>query len=196
MIRPMTGPMQLENACDADLVRAAALGDQAAWNTLVARFQRLILSVTNGFRLSRADAADVAQTTWLRAFEHLDDMQAPHRIGAWLLTVARRECLRTLKRAGTVTPAGDALPEPEPDPATDLAAGLLAAERRDVARAALARLPQRDRALVQLLHADPQPSYSAIGRALQMPVGSIGPTRGRVLERLRRDADICRLAAA
>jgi RNA polymerase sigma factor (sigma-70 family) len=191
----MTALMQLANVSDADLVRAAATGDQDAWDTLVARFERLILSVTRSFRLSGADAADVAQTTWLRAFEHLDDMQAPHRIGAWLLTVARRECLRTLKGAAPEMPAGDALPEPEPDHAADIAAGLLAAERRAVARAALARLPQRDRVLVQLLHAEPQPSYSAIGEALQMPVGSIGPTRGRVLARLRRDADILRLAA-
>src|SRR5438093_10754388 len=86
-----TGREELEQ-----LVRDAAAGSQHAWKTLVARFERLVWAVARAHRLNSADAADVVQTTWLRLVEHLGDVQEPERLGAWLATTARRECLRTL----------------------------------------------------------------------------------------------------
>ena len=75
-------------------------------------------------------------------------------------------------------------------------ARLLASERDDAVHAAVARLPERDRTLIELLYSEPAPRYADIGRKLRMPVGSIGPTRSRALERLRREAPVARLAAA
>src|SRR4051794_25415750 len=83
-----------------ELVQAAVAGDQAAWNELVERFQGLVWATSRSYRLSRADAADVAQTTWLRLVENLNRIHDPERLGAWLATTARRECLRHIRLHG------------------------------------------------------------------------------------------------
>src|SRR5206468_5582762 len=88
----------------ADLVRAAAGGDEAAWNALVDRFSSLVWATARAHRLSRDDAADVAQTTWLRLVEHLDRIREPERLGAWLATTARHESLRVIRRGGREQP--------------------------------------------------------------------------------------------
>ena len=80
----------------AELVEAAARGDQRAWNEIVERFQRLVWATARAHRLSSADAADVAQTTWLRLVENLDRIREPEHLGAWLATTARRESIRQL----------------------------------------------------------------------------------------------------
>ncbi len=169
------------------LVRAAATGDERAWSELVARFEKLVWAVARGHRLSTDDAAEVAQTTWLRLAEHIDRLQDPERVGGWLATTARHESLRVLRGAGRQIPMGDDLPEIGcPDAPPD--AELLRGERDGALWRAFSRLPARDQALLRLLVSDPMPSYEEIGAALDMPVGSIGPTRARCLERLRREA--------
>jgi RNA polymerase sigma factor (sigma-70 family) len=80
-----------------DLVARAAGGDRAAWEALVARFERLVWSVARSHRLSDADAADVCQTTWLRLLEHLGDVRDPDALSGWLATITRNECLRVLR---------------------------------------------------------------------------------------------------
>ena len=166
----------------AELVRAAAQGDQAAWNGLVDRYNGLVWSVARSHRLSTADASDVVQTTWLRLVEHLAGLQDPERVGAWLATTARREALRALRHAARQTPT-----EELPDAGTNehLGAALLAAERDQALWKAFGGLSERCQTLLRILVADPPPSYDEIGAALDMPIGSIGPTRARCLERLR-----------
>jgi RNA polymerase sigma factor (sigma-70 family) len=88
----------------ASLVRAAAAGDEAAWGALVERFTPLLWATTRSYRLDRARAADVVQTCWLRLVENLDRVQEPERVGAWLATTARRECLRALRLEGRELP--------------------------------------------------------------------------------------------
>ncbi|HEV2753269.1 MAG TPA: sigma-70 family RNA polymerase sigma factor, partial [Solirubrobacteraceae bacterium] len=144
----------------------------------------LVWAVTRAHRLGDADAADVAQTTWLRLVEHLDRLDDPARVGAWLATTARRECLRVLRRCAQLVPHCDDLPEPADDAAAHDSA-LLAQERDAALWAAFAGLGDRDRSLLRMLMADPAPSYEEIGAALGMPIGSIGPTRARALQRLR-----------
>src|SRR6202041_2022231 len=80
----------------ARLVRRAADGDRQAWERLLDQYARLIWSITGEFRLAESDAADVAQTTWLRLLEHIDRIQYPDRVGSWLAATARNECLRSL----------------------------------------------------------------------------------------------------
>jgi RNA polymerase sigma factor (sigma-70 family) len=177
----------------ASLVAAAAKGDERAWGELVDRFGGLVWSVARSYRLSEADAADVSQTTWLRLAEHLGRLREPDLVGAWLATTARREALRVIRRASRV----DALPEegewadasiPAPE------SGLVDDERRAALWAAFAGLSERCRTLLRVLLADPEPSYEEVSTTLGMPVGSIGPTRARCLDELRRSREIARIS--
>jgi RNA polymerase sigma factor (sigma-70 family) len=180
------GRARRESATVARLVHAAANGDHGAWEALVDEFGGLVWAVARAHRLSAADAADVAGATWLRLVEHLGNLREADRVGAWLATTARRECLRVLRHGQRQMPAGDDV-DPQPPEPTDIAAELMTAERDVALWRAFGRLPERDRALLRLLVADPAPSYEEISAALEMPIGSIGPTRARSLERLRRE---------
>ena len=166
------------------IVAAAAQGDQQAWNELVERYSGVLWSVARAHRLDASDAADVVQTTWLRLVEHLPRIRNADSVGAWLATTARREALRTLRRSARYELSDEVEAVAEP---LDLAARLLRDERDAALAAAFARLPARDQGLLRMLALDPPPSYEEIGAALSMPIGSIGPTRGRAIERLRRE---------
>ena len=89
------------------LVRGAADGDEVAWRGLVARFSNLVWAVARAHRLANADAADVYQTTWLRLAEHIGRIEQPDRVGAWLATAARRECLQSLRMSAKSAPTDD-----------------------------------------------------------------------------------------
>ena len=170
------------------LVRSAADGDAEAWNALVDRFAALVWAVTRSFGLDRSDAADVSQVAWLRLVEHLDRLTEPDRVGAWLGTTVRRECLAVIRRRSrTAIPSGDDVtfervvanvPSPEHR--------MMAEERNAVIWQAMGAISDRCRQLLRILMADPPPSYEDVGAALEMPIGSIGPTRARCLAQLRR----------
>jgi RNA polymerase sigma factor (sigma-70 family) len=169
------------------LVRSAALGDAEAWGALTSEFGAMIWAVARAHRLRDADAADVAQVTWLRLVEHLTDLHEPSRVGAWLATTARRECLRVLRGERGEVPLDDDAGEQPTEPPPE--AGLLVAERNRALWGAFNRLRASDQALLRLLMVDPRPGYKEISTALKLPMGSIGPTRARGLERLRRELD-------
>ena len=176
---------------DGDITRivsAAAHGDQLAWDQIVERYTGLLWAVVRAHRLSAADGADVVQTTWLRLIEHLPQIRNREGIGSWLATTARRECLRLLRSGGRCQPSDEIelLVDARADHA-EIDSGLLTAERDAELWAAFSRLPARDQALLRLLAVDSPPSYQEISAALEMPIGSIGPTRARSLERLRRE---------
>lgn len=171
------------------LIRAASDGDERAWGTIVDRFAGLVWATARAHRLSSADAADVAQTTWLRLVENLDRIKDPERLGAWLATTARHECLRVIRGRTRE------LPTDEPDlfeaPVEDAVDRRLLTDERDRAlRRAFATLGERCQALLRLLASPEPPSYVEIGAALDMPVGAIGPTRARCLEKLRRTPEL------
>lgn len=170
----------------AALTRSASAGDQGAWERLIEEFGGLVWAVTRSYRLSDADASDVAQTTWLRLLEHMDALNDASRVGAWLATTARRECLHVLRDSQREVSFGDDIPD---DPAIDeaLDTDLLTEERDRALWSGFARLRPSDQALLRLLMADPRPAYEEISAALDLPIGSIGPTRARALERLRRE---------
>jgi RNA polymerase sigma factor (sigma-70 family) len=168
----------------AGLVERAGAGDQTAWNEIVERFQGLVWATARAHRLSHADAADVAQTTWLRLVEHLDRIREPEALGAWVATTARRECLRHLRTHARELPTDEAdVFEAPSDDAPELA--LLTEERDSALWRAFTRLGERCQSLLRLLVSGDEPSYEEIGAALGMPVGAIGPTRMRCLEKLR-----------
>ncbi len=170
----------------AELVRRAAAGDHDSWERLVDRFARLIWAITRDFRLGESDAADVAQATWLRLLEHIDRIQYPERVGSWLAATARNECLRSLAARKRVVLAHDEIQlEGVAAHQPDVDDGLLAAERAQVVREALTQLPRRWQQLLELLMSDPPVSYAEISDQLDLPIGSIGPTRRRCLARLQ-----------
>jgi RNA polymerase sigma factor (sigma-70 family) len=127
----------------------------------------LLSAVTRRHGLRPADAADVAQTTWLRLAENLDRLLHPSRVAGWLATTARRECLRTIRASARELPDEDP-PEPAGAEAAPVDRPLLDAERDAALWTAFGRLPARDRALLRMLVADRQPSYEEIGRTLRM----------------------------
>ena len=170
----------------AQLVSAAAGGDERAWHDLFGRFSSIVASVTHAHRLHPPDAADVSQTTWLRFLENLHHLHHPSRAGAWLATTARHECLRVLRRAGRERPTGEATDLDRPDHAAPIEEALLEAERTALFWQAFAYLPQRSQELLRLLMQEPSLSYEQISEAIGIPIGSIGPTRARCVDKLRR----------
>ena len=170
----------------ARLVRRAAGGDRRAWERLVDQYARLIWAITRDFKLVESDGADVTQVTWLRLLEHIHQIEHPDRVGSWLASTARNECLRHLAARKKIVLAEDdvvldgaAVSEPEVDER------LLSVERSQMVREALAHLPWRWQRMLELLMADPPASYAEISAQLGLPIGSIGPTRSRCLARLR-----------
>jgi RNA polymerase sigma factor (sigma-70 family) len=171
----------------ATLVAAAAEGEAQAWRELIDRYAVLVRCVCRSHRLSDADAEDVAQLTWLRAVEHIGRLRDPDRFGAWVGTTARRECLRVLQGRKRIVPTADEIRAPLFAAHADPEETERAAERRTAVRAALTTLPPKQRTLLRLLHSGREPSYDEVSAQLGMPIGSIGPTRGRALERLRKE---------
>jgi RNA polymerase sigma factor (sigma-70 family) len=166
---------------------AAARGDQSAWESIVQAYSGLVWSVVRGYRLDQAAAADVFQGTWLRLVEHLGDIRDGERLGGWLATTARREAIGLLRRARRDLPVDDfgelagstgwvaASPDVE----------LLKSEDQRTLWAAFDRLSGSCQRLLRLLFADPPLAYTDISAALEIPVGSIGPTRSRCLASLK-----------
>lgn len=182
----------------AGLVAAAAAGDEPAWGTLVDTFGGLVWSVIKGYRLSAADGADVSQTTWLRLAEHIGRVREPERIGSWLATTAGRECLRLIRQNRRTVPSDEPIltEAPDPDPSAQPETVVIELERDTDLWCAFSELPQKAQVLLRLLFADPPPSYEQISLATGMPIGSIGPTRGRYLTQLRTRVEHRRLETA
>ena len=169
----------------AELVSAAADGDSVAWDDIVERYARLVWSVARGFALSAADAADVSQTTWLKLVENLGALREPEHLGGWLATTARHECLRVLRKSGREIVSADTdldVESGEPTPESVV----LDTERDQLVWLSLGEIPQRCQVLLRALADAPPASYQEISAALKMPIGSIGPTRSRCLDQLRK----------
>lgn len=171
-----------------ELFRRAEAGDQAAWNAMVDRYTKLLWSVARAHRLGDADAADVVQTTWMRLVEYFGRIQDPEALPGWLATTARRECLRTLRRAGRapVADSEDAILDLVDERCAPVDARLLAEERDVALWRCFEQLSTRCQVLLRILMATPPPDYATVSAALGMPTGSIGPTRGRCLAHLRK----------
>jgi RNA polymerase sigma factor (sigma-70 family) len=188
-------PEDDENTPDdplATLVRAAARGDAHAWEQLVDRFHDLVWSICRAYRLTNEDAADVVQLTWLHLLESLDRIRDPQRLAGWLATTCRRECQAAVRRLRSSVSFED-------DHLDRLAGGVSAADEPFLAAAEHAALWQAfqllsewcQRVLRELVinPEDGPPSYRLVADKLQVPVGSLGPTRGRCLRELRKLLD-------
>ena len=181
-----------------DLVAYARGGDIQAWDALVERYAPLIWSICRKYRLGRTDADDVRQSVWLRLVDQLDKIREPAALPGWIATTTRRECGRLVRAAHgphAVVYALDAdnIPDKQAEAAEQK---LFAAERHAALREAFAHLPPKGQRLIAMLTADPPVSYREISARLGIPVGSIGPTRSRYLDRMRRHPAIAALIDA
>jgi RNA polymerase sigma factor (sigma-70 family) len=196
----MNGRDQTASA-HAALVDRARRGDETAWRALVTHHGPMLASIARQYRLGEADAADVVQTTWLRCLTSLHTVREPQALAGWLITTCRRECMHVIRQAVRVTP------QDPTDAASALAAitdpgtgdGYAHVSRRDEVRrlyAAVGDLPyQQRRVLLDLMHHADE-GYAAAAYRLGMPIGSLGPTRRRALDRLRQDARLAPTAGA
>jgi RNA polymerase sigma factor (sigma-70 family) len=181
----------------ADLVTRARKGDQQAWEVLVERYSPLIWSICRHYRLSRADAEDVGQRTWQQLVNHLGAIRDPAALPGWLTTTTRRECNRVVRAARGPQAAGQLLDESIPDKQTRTAEQeLLAAERHAALREAFTCLSPSRQQLMAMLIEDPPVPYTEISARLGIPVSSIGPTRRRCLDQIRRHPAIAALINA
>jgi RNA polymerase sigma factor (sigma-70 family) len=169
----------------AMLVKAATGGDQRSWNELVRRHARLVWSIARAHGLAAADAADVSQTVWLRLVEYLGTLREPTRLPGWLSTAARRESLRVLHEQRKETLDSEMVEHMTGDVAESPEVQVIAADRASQVWAALRLLPRNCQALLRALAASAEMHYSQIAQGLDIPVGSIGPTRQRCIKQLR-----------
>jgi RNA polymerase sigma factor (sigma-70 family) len=177
------------------LVIRARNGDKQAWDELVERHSPLIWSICRRYRLGRTDAEDAGQSVWMQLTGQLASLRDPAALPGWLATTTQRECGRVLRAAQKQ----DAPRHPQeiPDMTTGAAESeLLRAERHAALREAFTHLPPDSRQLIALLIQDPPVPYAEISARLGIPVGSIGPSRGRCLDKLRRDPAIAALINA
>lgn len=182
------------SASDAGLLLACRRGEADAWNMLVNRYQRLIYTIPRRAGLDDDQAAEVFQRTFARLLENLDRIRQPESIHAWLVTTARRETLRIIRQQSVEqsipyadypdnTLRGEAIHIDDPLPNE----ALERLEEQHLLRLTMTSMDERCRCLLTLLYsrADP-PSYAEVAAVLDMPEGSLGPTRARCLEKLRR----------
>jgi RNA polymerase sigma factor (sigma-70 family) len=178
------------------LVTRVCAGDQQAWNEIIERYAPLVWSICHRYQLSRQDIDDVGQSTWLLLVENIGKLREPAALPGWIATATRRECLRVLRGARRHDPGGLAPEELMPPDQTDaIDQELFEAERNIALRAAFDELPSGCHALLSMLIIDPPPGYQQISKALGIPIGSIGPTRGRCLQRLRRSPHLAAFVA-
>lgn len=169
------------------LVTSARDGDEAAWGAIVDRFSGLVWHVVRTFRLPDVVIEDAYQTTWLRLAEHLDRIRQPESLAGWLSRTARNECLRAV-RLSQREELDDDIDRPTATPPPG--AAVEEAEQAEVLWDAFRTLPDRCQRLLRLLTADPPIPYETISELMDMPIGSIGPTRARCLQKLRATAGI------
>ena len=154
--------------------------DQIAWEELTITHSPRMWAVARAFGLSAADAADAVQAAWL----HWDTIRDPAKIGAWLVTTTRREAAQLCRKTRRERPT-----EEPPDPAQPEADPVLAVLSADEGRRLwlmVDTLPEPCRSLLRLLVTAPDAGYARIAARLNLPIGSIGPTRARCLRKLRK----------
>jgi RNA polymerase sigma factor (sigma-70 family) len=169
----------------AACVRAARAGDKSALDVIVAELSPLVWHVSRGVGLDRAAAEDVVQTVWLALLRNLDKVVEPRALVGWLVITTKREAVRTRRRstsqADLPQEAAEHVPSSEPLPEAEV----LRDERDHRLWRAFQNLPRRCQELLRLTVLDGRANYQIVAETMQMPRGSIGPTRGRCLQSLR-----------
>jgi RNA polymerase sigma factor (sigma-70 family) len=174
-------------------VRDLARGDESAWARLLDDHGRLVMLACRRARLTPSESDDVFQTTFLSAYRAIGSLRDAAALPAWLYRIAERAALAHVRKRRPSTsiedPDGPQLEAELSQAATQLDL-LTAFEDAAAIREAVSRLEPRDRDLLDALYFEtPRPSYEEVSARLDMPIGSIGPTRARALTKLRKFYD-------
>ena len=181
-----------DTAADEALLAACLRGEQDAWDELIGRYAALIWSIPLKFGLGEADAADVFQAVCITLLERLGSIRAPQGLTAWIMTTTRRECLGLIRKQRRRSSETTLDPSTEPaDPELPADEELAALERQHALKLAVSQLSSPCRELIEALFSDSaeRQSYAQLARRLKLSPNSLGPTRARCLERLRRLLD-------
>ncbi len=179
---------------DRKIIEACLKGDVSAWEVLIVRYQRLIYSIPLKSRLSQDDAADIFQSVCLKLYEKLETLRDHEKLSSWIITTTTRESWRLLARQKREVSVDEPASEDEVEPLDLLASDAPLAdeqrimlEQQQAIRQAVSALPDRCKNLVTMLfYKKDELSYTEIARQMDMPVASIGPTRARCLEKLKK----------
>ncbi|MFN0281318.1 MAG: RNA polymerase sigma factor [Kineosporiaceae bacterium] len=177
----------LSRLCDAaaaDFVAWRA-GEAAALDRLVRALSPMLWHTVRAYRLDAASAEDVVQTTWLAFVRAADRVEEPQAVVRWLAVTARREAWRTARSAGRVDLVEDEVIDVRTPPGESTETAVVRNHRDEALWAAVGRLPERCRRLLRVVAFSDRPDYGVLSQELGMPMGSIGPTRGRCLDKLR-----------
>jgi RNA polymerase sigma factor (sigma-70 family) len=180
---PAAGPDR--RAWIASLMNAARAGNEDALGQIVTELSPLLWQVARAAGLSSGDAEDVLQTVWLRLLSHLDSIRSPAALTGWLIVTTKREAWRVSAAGRRQFPADTDLFEAVPDPATGSEDQVVIDDQRRALWAAIGQLDRRCQELLRIIAFVPRPDYAAVAAKLGMRIGSIGPTRGRCLAKLR-----------
>jgi RNA polymerase sigma factor (sigma-70 family) len=173
------------NARIADLMQSAAAGSEPALGEIVTELSPLLWQVARAAGLSSGDAEDVLQTVWMRLIAHLDDIRSPAALTAWLVVTARREAWRVRAAGRRQLPADQDWLAALPDEGPTSEEQAIVDDQRRALWTAIARLSPRCQELLRIIAFVPRPDYAVVAGQLGIPRGSVGPTRGRCLEKLR-----------
>jgi len=174
------------------LLRSAADGDRLAWDRLVDRYADLVWSICRKLGMNSEDAADAVQLTWLALLENLDRIREPERLAGWLATTCRRQCLSIMRRSRPTVHVEDDLMERLLSHGSAADEAVLTAEQFALVWQAFRQLSELCQRVLRALVVEAEdgpPSYRVVAANLQMPVGSLGPTRARCLGQLRKLLD-------
>ena len=169
----------------AACLERARTGETAALSEIVPELNPLLWHVARAEGLTAEEAADVVQTSWLELLRRLHDIRSPRAVTAWLVTATRREAWRVRELSRRQVPDSTAQLDAAADPGPAPGEQLLAEERDQVLWRHFQQLPERCRTLLRIVAQVARPDYAAVAEAMGMPIGSIGPTRGRCLAKLR-----------
>ena len=173
---------------DAELIEACLNGKSQAWEALLIRYQRLIYSIPLRYGLSEHDANDIFQNVSLLLLENLASLRNRQRLGAWLSITTRRECWRMLRQHRQIAMTQESISIDERISDTLRSEDdFLELERQSIIRTAIEQMGSLcQRLLLKLFYSEPRPPYTEIARDLELPEGSIGPTRARCLGKLMK----------
>ena len=175
---------------DRRVVKECIAGNEEAWSLLIDKYKALIYSIPVKYNLPAHEAADVFQATCMELLTRLPELREPRALPKWLMQVAHHQCYR-VKRQQQRLVSRDAEPE-MPDPQTPAIAESLVQQTQEeqMLREAMGNLTPQCRRLVELLFFETPPrAYSEVAAELGLALGSIGFTRQKCIERLRRNLD-------
>jgi RNA polymerase sigma factor (sigma-70 family) len=175
---------------DPRLVKESLEGNEEAWSLLIDKYKALIYSIPVKYGLPSHEAADVFQSTCMELLKRLPELREPRALPKWLMQVAHHQCYRVKHQAQRLV-SRDAEPD-LPEPATPAIAETLVQQTQEeqMLREAMGTLTPQCRKLVELLFFETPPrAYTEVAAELGLALGSIGFTRQKCIERLRRNLD-------